>query len=155
MRLTPRLEEEYRKDRTLAQASCVFDGQWRHAMNAPRACECILTLSLIGIGVPTQAPAAPASGSDVQSASSKSHEARKPAPPEATNRDGTMSAAPRTGKPKEAPTPPNPAQQVEERVRSGQMEQPIAQGAISERLNQLESGSNSASDHTATGHSSR
>jgi hypothetical protein len=33
-------------------------------------------------------------------------------------------------------------QEVEDRVRSGQMDQPIAQGEISERLNQLEGGKN-------------
>lgn len=116
-------------------------------MNVARACQCIITLSLIGTGVPTQ-PAAAAFGSEIQpSASGRSHETRKPSTPESASRD-------RAGKPKDAPTPPSPAQQVEERVRSGQMEQPIAQGAISERLNQLEGGSNSLSDHAA-GHSTR
>lgn len=124
-------------------------------MNVIRACQCIITLSLVGVGMPTEAPAATASGSDVQPASSRNHDARKPAMPEAANRDGTTSGTPRAGKPKEAPTPPNPAQQIEERVRSGQMEQPIAQGAISERLNQLESGSNSLPDQTATTQSRR
>jgi hypothetical protein len=57
------------------------------------------------------------------------------------------------GKIKEAPVPTDRAREVEERVRSGQMEQPIAQGEISERLNQLESGSNSVSDQASTGHS--
>ena len=90
-------------------------------MNVIRACQCIITLSLIGIGVTTQHAAA-AFGSETQpSASGKSHEPRKPATPEPANRD-------RAGKPKDAPTPPSPAQQVEERVRSGQMEQPTAQG---------------------------
>jgi hypothetical protein len=51
--------------------------------------------------------------------------------------------------------PANRAQEVEERVRSGQMERPIAQGDISERLNQLESGSNRLSDETGTGRSPR
>jgi hypothetical protein len=117
-------------------------------MNVTRACECIITLSLIGMGVPTQ-PAAAAFESETQpSVSGRSHEPRKPSTPEPGNRD-------RLGKPKDAPTPPSPAQQVEERVRSGQMEQPAAQGAISERLNQLESGSNSLSGQTAAGHSTR
>ena len=116
-------------------------------MNVTRACQCIITLSLIGIGVPTQ-PTAAAFGSETQpSASGRSHEPRKPSTPEPASHY-------RPGKPKDAPTPPSPAQQVEERVRSGQMEQPIAQGAISERLNQLEGGSNSLSDQAA-GHSTR
>lgn len=116
-------------------------------MNVRRACHCIITVSLIGIGVPTQ-PAAAAFGSETQPSASGRHEPRKPSAPEPANRD-------RAGKPKDAPTPPSPAQQVEERVRSGQMEQPTAQGAISERLNQLEGGSNSLSDRTAAGHSTR
>lgn len=117
-------------------------------MNVTRACQWIITLSLIGIGVTTQ-PAAAALGSETQpSASARSHEPRKPSTPEPASRD-------RAGKPKDAPAPPSPAQQVEERVRSGQMEQPIAQGAISERLNQLEGGSNRLPDQTAAGHSTR
>lgn len=123
-------------------------------MNVTTGCQCIVALSLVGIAVPTQPPAGAAFESNVQPVSSRSHEARKPSPPDATHRNGAMSAAPPVAKPKEAP-PPNPAHQVEERVRSGQMEQPIAQGAISERLNQLEGGSSHSSDHTATGHSSR
>lgn len=123
-------------------------------MNFTTACQCIVTLSLVGIAAPTQPPSA-ASESNVHSVTSGSHEARNPSPPDATHRNGPMSAAPPVAKPKEAPAPPNPAQQVEERVRSGQMEQPIAQGAISERLNQLEGGSSHSSEHTATGHSSR
>lgn len=122
-------------------------------MNFTTACQCIVTLSLVGIALPTRTPAGAASESNVQPVSSRSHETRKPSPPDATNRNGAMSAAPPVAKPKEAPR--NPAQQVEERVRSGQMEQPIAQGAISERLNQLEGDSSHSSDHTATGHSSR
>ena len=114
-------------------------------MNVRRACHCIITVSLIGIGVPTQ-PAAAAFGSETQPSASSRHEPRKPSAPEPANR---------AGKPKDAQTPPSPAQQVEERVRSGQMEQPTAQGAISERLNQLEGGSNSLSDRTAAGHSTR
>jgi hypothetical protein len=119
--------------------------EWRHVMDVRRACQCIITLSLIGIGVPTQ-PAAATFGSETQPSASGKHEPRKPSAPEPANR---------AGKPKDAPTPPSPAQQVEERVRSGQMEQPTAQGAISERLNQLESGSNSLSGQTAAGHSTR
>jgi hypothetical protein len=53
---------------------------------------------------------------------------------------------------KQAPMPRDRAREVEERVRSGQMEQPIAQGEISERLNQLESGSKGLSDEATTSH---
>lgn len=110
-------------------------------MNMRRACPCIITFSLVSVAVPAMGAGA-SSGTDRHpSASSGSRETRTPATTDATNRQGTLSGAPRAGKPKEAPGQANPAQQVEERVRSGQMEQPIAQGAISDRLNQLESGS--------------
>ena len=51
--------------------------------------------------------------------------------------------------------PTDRAREVEERVRSGQMDQPIAQGEISERLNQLQSGVQSLSDEPASGHLNR
>ena len=125
-------------------------------MNARTACPYIITLSLVGIGVPTQIPATAASGSGAQaSASTETHEATKPATPGTANRDGTMRGTAPAGKTKQTPLPPNRAQEVEERVRSGQMEQPIAQGEISERLNQLESGVSTLSDETASKHSNR
>lgn len=124
-------------------------------MNATTACRYIITLSFVSIGVPTQTPATAASGSGAQaSAPTETHEASKPTPGTA-NRDGTMRGTAPAGKTKQAPMPPNRAQEVEERVRSGQMEQPIAQGEISKRLNQLESGASSLSDETATKHSNR
>jgi hypothetical protein len=46
------------------------------------------------------------------------------------------------------PTPPDRSQAVEERLRSGQMDKPVAQGEISERLNQLYSGSKSLTNET-------
>src|SRR5207249_11297380 len=114
-------------------------------MNATTACQCIISLSLVTIGVPTQASATGASGAQA-SASSGTPEERKPGTPGTANPNGTTRGTTSTGKTREAPMPPNRAQEVEERVRSGQMEQPIAQGEISERLNQLESGSKSLPD---------
>ena len=118
-------------------------------MKATTACQCIVALSLISTGVQTQGPATAAveSGADT-SASSGTSGARKPG---TVNRDATMRGTTPPAKPKQAPMPPDPAQQVEERVRSGQMDQPIAQGAISERLNQLESGSKSPFENTVSG----
>ena len=110
-------------------------------MYATTACQYIIALSLVSIGVPTQAMTATAAvGSGEASASSGTAEVRKPATPGTSNPHGTTRGTP-AGKPREAPMPPNRAQEVEERVRSGQMDQPIAQGEISERLNQLGSGS--------------
>jgi len=123
-------------------------------MKTTMACQCLIILSLVSIGVPMQAAAAAISGSGVQpSASSTTSETRKPVPPGTATPKGTMRGMTPAGKIKEAPVPTDRAREVEERVRSGQMEQPIAQGEISERLNQLESGSNSVSDQASTGHS--
>ena len=120
-------------------------------MNATTACHCIITLSLVSIGVPTPVTATAAVGSsDQASASSARPEVRKPGTPGTANPHGTARGTTPTGKTREAPMPPNRAQEVEERVRSGQMDQPIAQGEISERLNQLGSGSKSAFDETTT-----
>jgi len=47
------------------------------------------------------------------------------------------------------------ADALEERLRSGQMEKAIAQGEVSDRLNQLYSGSSSVTGETAVEHSSR
>ena len=125
-------------------------------MKTIMACQCLITLSLVSIGVSTQAAAAAISGSGVQaSASSGTPETRKPGSPGTAAPKGTTRGMTSTGKIREALVPSDRAQEVEERVRSGQMEQPIAQGEISERLNQLERGSNSVSDQTSTRHSGR
>ena len=121
-------------------------------MDATTARQCIITLSLIRIGLPTQAQATAASASgSAASAPSETHEKRKPAAPGAANRRG---ASP-SGKPRQVPVPPNRAQEVEERVRSGQMEPPIAQNEISEQLEQLHSGSNDLRGETASGQGRR
>lgn len=123
-------------------------------MNGVAACQCLITLSLVSIGVPIQVPAFAASGSDAQlSASPGSHDGRKPAT--AAHPDGTTRETTPTGRTRQALTPHNRAQEVEERVRSGQMEQPIAQGEISERLNQLQSGLSNFSDGTSSRQSNR
>ncbi len=62
---------------------------------------------------------------------------------------------PSASKPKQIPVTPDRTQAVEERLRSGQMEKAIAQGEVSDRLNQLYSGSSSVTGETAVEHSSR
>ena len=62
---------------------------------------------------------------------------------------------PSAGKLKQIPAAPDRTQTVEERLRSGQMEKAIAQGEISDRLNQLYSGSNRVTGETAAEHSTR
>ena len=120
-------------------------------MNVAKAYLYFIALSLIGSGVGTPASA---SVSIVQ-VSNESSEVRKPSAPGRMAPDGKTRGTVPTGKAGPAPMPPNRAQEVEERVRSGQMERPIAQGDISERLNQLESGSSSESGETSTGRSPR
>ena len=121
-------------------------------MKVTTACQCIITFSLVGIPIAVQGPAAAASGSGTQASAP---EERKPSPPGAASPNAQARGAAPTGKPVQPRMRPNPAQEVEERVRSGQMDQPIAQGAISERLNQLQSGLNSSSDDAAASRSGR
>src|SRR5262245_52999837 len=112
---------------------------WRHVMNVTTACQCIITLSLVSLSVSTHTSAAAAPGSGTEaSASTGTPEANKPATP--ANPNGMTRGTTPVGKTREAPlTPANRTREVENRVRSGQMDQPVAQGEISERLNQLES----------------
>jgi hypothetical protein len=122
-------------------------------MNRTTACQCMMTVTVLIVGVQLQATAAVVSGSRVlASAPGDTQEVRKPATPGTANRDGTAAGTAPAGKMKQAPMPRDRAREVEERVRSGQMEQPIAQGEISERLNQLESGSKGLSDEATTSH---
>ena len=125
-------------------------------MNATTACLCIITWSLVSVGVATQVQATSASGSgSAGSAAGETHEKRKPVTPGTANPNGTTRGMPPAGKPRQVPVPPDRTQAVEERLRSGQMEKPIAQGEISDRLNQLHSGSNSLTGETAAEHSSQ
>ena len=55
----------------------------------------------------------------------------------------TPGGTPSAGKSKQIPALPDRTQVLEERLRSGLMEKPIAQGEVSDRLNQLYGGSNS------------
>jgi hypothetical protein len=115
-------------------------------MNAASARRCVIALMLLGVGVAT--PASPPVS--IIHASNGSSEARKPATAGGATPDGTTRGTVPAAKTRPAPTPPSRAQEVEQRVRSGQMEPPVAQGDISERLNQLESGLSSLSDETGT-----
>ena len=124
-------------------------------MNVIRACQCVISLSLVGAAVPTHIQATTASGSDAATAAPNTPEATKAPTPGTANPSGTTRGVTPAGKLRQGPMPPDRAREVEERVRSGQMEQPIAQGEISERLNQLQSGSPHLADETATGSSSR
>ena len=118
-------------------------------MNATTAFLCIITVSIVSIAPPTQSQITAALGSNDGSASSGSQESGRPATPQKADPNATVRGAPLAGKPRQIPAPPIQSQAVEEQLRSGQMEKPVAQGEISELLNQLYSGSNRLAGETA------
>ena len=108
----------------------------------------IITLSLMNITVvsASEGGTVPRAGQET----GKSTAPRKPDP------HGTTRETPPSVQQKQIPMQPDRKQAVEERLRAGQMEKPIAQGEISDRLNQLYSGSNSGvSGEPPTEHSDR
>jgi hypothetical protein len=111
-------------------------------------------LSLVSLTIATQSQITTASGSDGVVAPSGSEEPGKMAMPRKADPNATV-RTPSPGKPKQIPVAPDRTQAVEERLRSGQMEKAIAQGEISDRLDQLYGGSNSVTGETAAEHSSR
>jgi len=76
--------------------------------------------------------------------------------PRGSHPDGTMRSMGPSYMPGQPPVPRERSRALEERLRSGQMERPIAQDQISDRLEQLHSGSaESSTGNTATGQSAR
>ena len=112
-------------------------------MNATTAFLCITTVSLISLTIPAHSQTNAASRSEGGSVSNGSRETERPAMPRKADSNVTRGGMSSAGKPKQIPAPLDRSQVVEERLRSGQMEKPIAQGEVSDRLNQLYSGSNS------------
>ena len=117
-------------------------------MNATTAFLCIMTLSLVSITSSAQAETNAASASEEGSPSSKGRE--KPALGKADS-EVMPGGTPSAGKSKQISALPDRSQVLEERLRSGLMEKPIAQGEVSDRLNQLYSGSNSPVQERAGG----
>jgi hypothetical protein len=107
-------------------------------MNATPLFLCIMTLSLISITIPAQSQTDAGGGASATG----SRETEKAAMPRKADSNVMPGGSP-AGKPKQIPAPPDRSQVVEERLRSGQMEKPIAQGEVSDRLNQMYSGSSS------------
>lgn len=105
-----------------------------------------ITISLISIfaavagATPALSQSTAASGS-VGSHSGRSQETPMPAKPRGSYPDGTMRSLRPSDMPEQTLVPNDRAQALEERLRRGQMERPIAQGQISDRLEQLHSGS--------------
>lgn len=69
------------------------------------------------------------------------HETLMPTKPRGSHPDGAMRSRRPSDVPDQTPAPDVRARALEERLRRGQMERPIAQGEISDRLEQLHRGS--------------
>jgi hypothetical protein len=106
----------------------------------------VITLSLISIFVavvgatPAHSQSAAALGS-VGSRPAGSQETLIPAKPRGSHPDGTMRSMRPPDIPGQIPVPNERTRALEERLRSGRMERPIAQGQISDWLEQLHRGS--------------
>ena len=115
-------------------------------MKATTSCSWVVALSLMSMlsaivgTMPAYSQSAVVSGS-VRSHPGESQETVIPAKPKGSHPDGAMQSRRPSDIPDQTPAPSVRAQALEERLRRGQMERPIAQGEISDRLEQLHSGS--------------
>ena len=114
----------------------------------------VVMLSLVSIihiagATLTQSQVIAASGS-AGSSSGGSHETSKPAKPRSPQPADSMKHL--FDRPGHTPTP---QETLEERLRSGQMDRPAAQGEVSDRLEQLHRGSGSLNGETSSGQSNR
>ena len=115
-------------------------------MKATTSCNWVITLGLMSIfsavvgtmPAHSQSAAVPES---VGSSHGRSQETLIPAKPRGSHPDGVMRNRRPPDIPDQTPAPSVRARALEERLRRGQMERPIAQGEISDRLEQLHSGS--------------
>lgn len=115
-------------------------------MKATASCSWAITLSLISIFAAAVAAAPAHSQSAVSPGSVGSHpgegqEIPLPAKPRGAHPDGTKRSMQPSDIPDQTPPPNVRARALEERLRRGQMDRPIAQGQISDWLEQLHSGS--------------
>ncbi len=115
-------------------------------MNATTSCSWVVTLSFMSI-LPAVVGIMPAhSQSAVVPGSGGLHPGRSqetliPAKPRGSHLDGAMRSKRPSDIPDQTPPPNMRARALEERLRRGQMERPIAQGEVSDRLEQLHRGS--------------
>lgn len=118
-------------------------------MNTTTSCRWVFTLSLIGIfaafmgTAPAYSQSAAAPGL-VGSHPGKSRETPVPAKPRGSPSDSSMQSMRPSdipGIPGQMTVPSERLRALEERLRSGHMERPIAQDQVSDRLEQFHSGS--------------
>lgn len=128
-------------------------------MKVATSCRWVFTLSLISISAavvgvtPAHSQSAAAPGS-VGSCPAGIQETLIPAKPRGSHPDGTMRSMRPSDIPGQTPVPDERARALEERLRSGQMERPIAQDQISDWLERMHSGSaESSTGETAPGQS--
>ncbi len=123
-------------------------------MKAMASCSWAITLSLLSIFAAAVDTTPAHSQSAVAPGSMGSHpgggqETPLPAKPRGAHPDGTKRSIRPSDIPDQTPPPNVRARALEERLRRGQMDRPIAQGQISDRLEQLHSGSaESTTDET-------
>jgi len=115
-------------------------------MKATTSCSWVLTLSLMSIlsavvgTIPARSQPVIVPGT-VESHLGGSQETLIPAKPKGSRPDSAMRSGRPPDIPDQTPAPSVRAQALEERIRRGEMERPIAQGEISDRLEQLHRGS--------------
>ncbi len=110
---------------------------------------CLLSLSAVVVSAPPAHSQSAAGSGSVGSRPGGNRETPAPTKPRGSKPDGAMRSVRPPDMPGQAPAPREPAQALEERLRNGQMEQPIVQGQISDRLEQLHRGSAESSTEDA------
>jgi len=122
-------------------------------MKATTSCSWVVTLSLmsmlstLAVSIPVHSQSAASSGS-LESHTGGTQKIPIPAKPRSSQPDGAMRNSRPSDIPDQIPAPNVRA--LEERIRRGEMERPIAQAEISDRLEQLHSGSAGHSTNETT-----
>lgn len=132
-------------------------------MNTLTSCQWIITLSLVStVPVLGADQACAQSGSSVGGGSESigsspgaSHGMSKPGTSKNIHPDGTTRSMGPKSNQTQNQTPPERMQALENRLREGHMDQPVAQGQISDRLDQFYRDPENVSGDTAAGPSRR
>ncbi len=111
----------------------------------------LISLSAVVLSAPPAHSQSAAGSGSVGSPPAGSQETPAPTKPRGSKPDATKRSVRPPDMPGQTPVPHERAEALEERLRNGQMDQPIAQGQISDRLEQLHRGSaESSNGDTAT-----
>ena len=109
-------------------------------------CRWFVTLSFVSlsafvVGAPPAASQSLAGSGSMGSYHGGNQETQTPTKPKGFRPDGGIRSIRPPDMPGQAPVPRERAEALKERLRNGQMEKPVAQGQISDRLEQLHRGS--------------